>query len=115
MEVLTATKALVLLWQRNFFRDKEKSFSEIQEEISKLGSNPTSSNLQVALSRAKFLTRRGSKNNYSYIQKYPPQEIVLSTEVLPEKLVKQLGRPFEQDIKDLYHNYGVSGTCTAFL
>jgi hypothetical protein len=35
--------------------------------------------------------------------------------VLPEKLIKSLGKTFKTEIDDLNLNYGKSGSCTAFL
>jgi hypothetical protein len=35
--------------------------------------------------------------------------------IFPEQLIKDLGKDFTTEISDLKLNYGVSGTCTAFL
>lgn len=40
---------------------------------------------------------------------------VVTGQILPEKLVKALGKDFKTEISDLGLNYGKSGTCTAFL
>jgi hypothetical protein len=102
------------LWERGFFTTG-RSFQAIKDQLSNLGANPTDQNLQMALYRAEYLNRRGSKGRYSYIQKHPPREITLGSDVLSDDLIKALGKDFEVEINDLRLNYGRSGTCTAFL
>jgi len=114
MRVKTAPEALKFLWRKKFFKE-ERSFWEIKKEVGKLECNPSDPNLHMALKYAKYLTRRGSKGTYSYIQKYGSTEIVLNEDILPEKLIKALGKEFETEIKDLKLNFGTSGTCSAFL
>ncbi len=101
-------------WQRGFFTTG-RSFQEIKEQLSNLGANPTDQNLQMALSRADYLNRRGSKGHYRYIQKHASREIALGPDVLSEDLIKALGKDFETEISDLRLNYGTSGSCTAFM
>lgn len=112
--IKTPSEALKFLWAKKFF-EKEKVVGEIKKGVGKLGCNPSDQNLHMALSRAKYLTRKGSRRNYSFIQKYASEEIVLNEDILPEKLVASLGKEFETEIKDLKLNFGKSGTCTAFL
>lgn len=101
-------------WERGFFTTG-RSFLEIKEQLSNLGANPTDQNLQMAISRAAYLNRRGSKGHYRYIQKHACREIALGPDVLSDELIKSLGKDFEVEINDLRLNYGTSGTCTAFL
>lgn len=112
--IQTAPEALKVLWAKKFF-EKERTFHEIKKEVGKLGCNPPDPNLRIALIRAKYLTRRGSKGDYLYIQRYSPKEIVLNEDILPEKLIAALGEEFKTEINDLKLNFGRSGTCTAFL
>lgn len=114
MEIKNAPQALKFLWEKKFF-DGERKFDEIKREIGELGCNPSDGTLHMALKRSKFLTRRVSKGNYSYIQKYASKGIVLDEQVFPEKLIKTLKKEFKTEIADLNLNYGRSGTCTAFL
>lgn len=107
---------LKYLWESKFF-EKERTFSEIKKELStRLGCNPSSQNLQMSLLRSKsYLTRKGSRGKYRYIQKYHSKNIALDDSVMPDRLIKALGRDFDTDIADLKLNFGRSGTCTAFL
>ena len=69
----------------------------------------------MALGTANFLTRRGTRGNYRYIQKHAPKGITLTADVLPDDLLATLAKDFDTEIHDLHLNYGNSGTCTAFL
>ncbi len=102
------------LYQRSFFAS-EKKFEDVRHELGRLGNHPTDNALQKALSRAKFLTKRGSKGLYSYIQKHAPEKLVLSREIFPDELVAVLKNDFSVELDDLRLNYGRSGNCTAFL
>lgn len=66
----TATEGLKLLWSDNFF-EKWKKVSDIIELFSKKHHHFPDPELGMALKRAKYLTRRGKRHNYEYIQKYP--------------------------------------------
>lgn len=59
-----------MLWKEKVFL-KPKDANTIEAELSKRGYNFTDKNLMMALMRAKFLTRKGQKGNYSYVQKHP--------------------------------------------
>jgi hypothetical protein len=102
------------LWGQGFF-SSEKNFQAAKNQLSKLGCNPTDAALGMALNRAKFLTQRGPRGDYRYIQKRAPKRIILTADVLPDELIAALGKEFETEIEDLRLNYGQSGTCTAFL
>ena len=70
----TPTDALKLLWEGKFFV-RARTFSEVRDELSKKGYNFPNPQLAKGLERAKYLTRKGSKGSFSYIQKYPFQKI----------------------------------------
>jgi hypothetical protein len=110
----TVPDLLKQLWNNGFFFD-EKDFQSIKLKLSSLGCNPSSPSLQMAIKRAKYLTQRGRRGNYYYIQKFASKEVCLTSDILPEDLIKALGKDFEMDINDLRLNFGKSGTCTAFL
>jgi hypothetical protein len=69
----TVPGALEILWQQRVFRDA-KNLGAIREELSRRGYNFNEAHLAKALTRCKFLTRRGSRGAYAYIQKFPPGE-----------------------------------------
>jgi|GEM_PF-2147143 hypothetical protein len=50
----------------------EKTFAAIEQEVANLECNFPRSTLMMALGSARFLTRRGTKGNYRWIQKYKP-------------------------------------------
>ena len=68
--VQTATEALKLLWANQFFK-AAKLWQLIEKELNSKGYNFSSAELGMALKRAKYLTRRGNKKKYEYIQRYP--------------------------------------------
>lgn len=105
---------LLRLWQQGFFV-QERTTVAIARELSSIGSNPTPQNLNIALSRVTFLTRRGTAGHYRFIQKNAPKPVAAGTDVLPPELTVALEKDFKTELADLKHNFGVSGTCTAFL
>jgi hypothetical protein len=115
MQIKKAPQALKYLWDRKFFDDKERKFIEIKKEIGKLHCNPSDATLHMALRAARYLTRRGQRGDYSYIQKYASKGMTLDEDLFPERLVQSLGKDFVTEISDLNLNFGKSGTCTAFL
>jgi len=115
MELKKAPHAIKLIWDKKFFDGKQRTFGEIKKAVGELGCNPTDQTLCMALLNSKFLTRKGTKMNYTYIQKFSPSGITLNEEVFPEKLISALGEEFKSEIEDLNLNYGKSGTCTAFI
>lgn len=68
--VKTATKALKILWEEGAFR-KWMKIAAVVEELSKKEYNFPLMNVSIALQRAPYLTRRGKRGSYKYIQKYP--------------------------------------------
>lgn len=66
----SATEALRILWAEKFFLGLKKC-TQIEEQLGKKGYHFTSAELCTALGRAKYLTRKGNKGNYGYIQKHP--------------------------------------------
>ena len=66
----TAPEALELLWSRKTFL-KKRNFNEIKTELEKLGYNFTDHNLGMALNNVKFLTKKGKRGEFTYIQKHP--------------------------------------------
>ena len=69
----TAPGALKILWHDKVFI-KSKNVNEIKVALEGKGYNFTDKNLMMALKAADFLTRKGNKGNYLYIQKYPYAE-----------------------------------------
>ena len=66
----TATEALYILWEEGFFKDWHKVKS-IEEHLNKRDNHFSQAELGMALKRAKYLTRRGTRVSYEYIQKHP--------------------------------------------
>ena len=66
----TAPDALKILWKEKVFF-KPKDVKTIEAELEKRGYNFNDKNLMMALKSSKFLTRKGDKGNYLYVQKYP--------------------------------------------
>lgn len=66
----TATEGIRVLWCEKYF-EKYKKVSDIIEMFSKRHHHFTDAELGMAIKRAKYLTRKGKRLNYEYIQKYP--------------------------------------------
>lgn len=66
----TATEALRILWEAQFFRAWKKK-DAVVDELSERDNHFSDAELGMALMRAKHLTRRGKRGSYEYIQKYP--------------------------------------------
>lgn len=66
----TATAALAQLWEAKFFRVWH-SIKSVEAQLAKSGYHFSPPELGMALMRAKYLTRKGKKGGYQYIQKYP--------------------------------------------
>jgi hypothetical protein len=66
----TAPDALKLLWKEKEFL-KAKDVVAIKGALAKMGYNFTDKNLMMALKNTKFLTRKGTHGNYTYVQKHP--------------------------------------------
>ncbi len=70
-----APGALRILWSEGIFL-KGKKFEEVKAELEKRGYNFSDQNLAMALSSSKFLTRKGARGQFTYVQKHPyiPEE-----------------------------------------
>jgi hypothetical protein len=66
----TATEAIRILWAEAFFRGWKKK-AGIEEKLAKRGNHFSNAELGMALKRATYLTRRGNRGSYEYIQKHP--------------------------------------------
>jgi hypothetical protein len=69
----TATEGLKILWSEKFF-EKYRTMADIVENFSKRHHHFTDAELGMALKRASYLTRKGKKFSYEYIQKHPYAE-----------------------------------------
>jgi hypothetical protein len=69
----TATEALKILWKESFFR-KWKKHADIVDHLAERDHHFSGPELGMALGRAVYLTRRGNRGNYEYIQKHPYAE-----------------------------------------
>jgi hypothetical protein len=66
----SATEALRILWEDEFFVTwKQKA--PVVEALAKMGNHFSDAELGMALMRASYLTRRGKRGQYAYIQKFP--------------------------------------------
>jgi hypothetical protein len=66
----SATDALKILWEDEFFLTwKQKG--PVVEALARRGNHFSDAELGMALMRASYLTRRGKRGQYEYIQKYP--------------------------------------------
>jgi hypothetical protein len=110
----TVPASLKLLWRNKFF-EKSRTFSDIKTALEETGCNPSPQSLQISLNRAKYLTQKGARGAYRYVQKHAPTDMNLSDGFLPNQLVKDLDKDFKVELEDLKLNFGRSGTCTAFL
>jgi hypothetical protein len=66
----TATEGLRVLWEEQFFRKAQKVGS-VEGALAERDNHFTDAELGMALKRASYLTRRGKRGSYEYIQKYP--------------------------------------------
>jgi len=65
----TATEALKLLWAEDFFQNWKK-YAMVVIELAKKRNHFSDAELGMALKRAKYLTRRGKRGNFEYIEKH---------------------------------------------
>ena len=114
MKNQTVPAILELIWHQGYFR-VERSFAEIAKKLSSIGSNPSKQSLNYAISRAKYLTKRGKEGKRRYIQKHGSTKLTSTQDVLPSELTKKFSKDFKVELADLKHNFGISGTCSAFL
>jgi hypothetical protein len=66
----SATEALKILWEDEFFSTWKQKGPTV-EALAKKGNHFSDPELGMALMRASYLTRRGKRGRYEYIQKYP--------------------------------------------
>lgn len=66
----TATEVLKTLWEEKVFK-KWVKIADVVKEFSKRGYNFPLKNVNMSLQRAKYLTYKGKRGNYEYIQKHP--------------------------------------------
>src|SRR3990167_6569826 len=66
-----STEVLRVLWQESFF-SQAKSLPEISEHLSERGFNFQAGGLGMALKRASFLSKKGKRGKFSYLQVAPP-------------------------------------------
>ncbi|OGM98133.1 MAG: hypothetical protein A2735_00290 [Candidatus Yanofskybacteria bacterium RIFCSPHIGHO2_01_FULL_41_21] len=112
-----STDALIILWEEGFFK-KYQNFKSVCENLSSRGNNFPYSSLAIALRQAKFLTRRGKRGFFEYIQKHKADSEVIKAiapGLFSDELLKSLQKDFKIELEDLKYNYGKSGNCTAFL
>lgn len=113
----SSPEALEILWQEGVFKTWHK-FNQVTQILGERGNNFSKPELASALRKASFLTRRGSRGSFEYIQRVPSinKEVdEIENELFSDELVKKLGNDFSEEISDLQWNFGKSGTCTAFL
>lgn len=67
----TAPGVLKMLWKEGFFNKTPKNQPEITKRLCDLGYNFSAATLGMALKDAKYLTRKGAKGSYKYVQKHP--------------------------------------------
>jgi hypothetical protein len=66
----TSTSGLRLLWGKGVFKNWQNS-PQIVDRLAQDEYHFSSPEFLMALKRAKYLTRRGNRRSYEYIQKYP--------------------------------------------
>lgn len=59
------------LYLDEFFKE-EKNRVDVIEKMGNMGFNLAPNAISMALDRADYLIRRGTKGNYTFVQKYPP-------------------------------------------
>ena len=85
----SATEALKILWEENFFVDWKK-LGAIEDVLAKRGNHFSDAELGMALKRAKHLTRKGKRGSYKYIQKYPYVAVEVTKAAKKKKKAKVL-------------------------
>ena len=66
----TATGALQILWEEGFFKSWH-NVASLVVCLEKRDNHFSQAELGMALKRAKYLTRKGNRGSYEYIQKHP--------------------------------------------
>ncbi|MGH9427353.1 MAG: hypothetical protein ACRD2L_13750 [Terriglobia bacterium] len=67
----TPAQALKLLHTQGIFKT-ERTLRVVETELAKMDCNFPKASLAKALERADFLTRRGTRGNYRWIQRFKP-------------------------------------------
>ena len=116
--VIPSVPSILLdFWHTGFFM-LPQTLASISKKISDQGVHPESATLRMALSRASYLTKLRKGTSLEYIQKGNPINPHLKKAedtLFSVKLIKDLGKDFEVELKDLRINFRKSGTCSAFL
>jgi hypothetical protein len=68
--VISATDQALSLWEAGFFKSAKK-LKDVDAKLATIGYNFGAPELAKALERASYLTRRGKRGAYEYIQKGP--------------------------------------------
>ena len=68
--VKTPSEAIKILWKEGIFLNPKKLY-EVKKELEKKGYNFSDPSISMALKRAKYLTKRGKRGSYTYVQKHP--------------------------------------------
>lgn len=112
-----AVESLNFLWEEGFFKTHQ-NFKSVCKNLTDRGNNFSSSSLGIALRQARFLTRRGKRGFFEYIQKHEADLEVfkgVTHDLFSNELLKKLQKNFKIELEDLKYNFGKSGNCTAFL
>lgn len=116
-QIDSARSALALLWEQGFFRTW-KTQKEIEGRLNELGHHYSVGALRMALTRAAFITALSTGTGLQFAQRRPVIDKRIDeveNQLFEAELVKKFGSTFETEMADLLHNFGRSGTCTAFL
>jgi repressor of nif and glnA expression len=71
MEIVkTPSEAIKILWKEGVFFSPKK-MAEVKMELKNRGYNFSDQAIYMALKRAKYLTKKGRRGSYTYVQKYP--------------------------------------------
>jgi hypothetical protein len=68
--IISATDQLQRYWEKGFFKGS-KTVADTDKQLAKAGYNFSPAELGMALMRAPYLTRKGKRGAYTYIQKGP--------------------------------------------
>lgn len=71
--VISATEQTLILWKSGFFKVAKK-LRQVDEKLMAAEYNFSVAELGKALERAYYLTRRGKRGAYEYVQKGPYKE-----------------------------------------
>lgn len=113
----SSSGALNILWQEGAFKSW-LNFKAISTALAKRGNNFSTAELGMALRRASYLTRRGKRGYFEYIQKRPSiskEAEKVEAELFATDLIAKLKKSFSVELEDLNLNFGRSGNCSAFL